>query len=124
FGLDLTFRFLPSLSLDYQTTIDAQRVRGFEPAAGKGGPINRLRRLVPILTPLTMNAISGAEDTIDAMDLRGFGTGKRTWLRHLQFDSLDRALIFGFLALAIGVTLSNIFFGTGAIWVPPPLIPG
>jgi energy-coupling factor transport system permease protein len=123
FGLDLTFRFLPSLSLDYHTTIDAQRVRGYEPAAGKGGPIARLRRMVPILTPLTMNAISGAEDTIDAMDLRGFGTGKRTWLRHLAFDNVDRAMILGFAALAIGATLANVFLGTGAIWVPPPLIP-
>ena len=124
FGLDLTFRFLPSLSVDYQTTIDAQRVRGYEPAGGKGGPINRLRRMVPILTPLTMNAISGAEDTIDAMDLRAFGTGKRTWLRDLRFDNLDWAMVLGFLALAVGATLANALLGTGAIWVPPPLIPG
>ena len=124
FGLDLTFRFLPSLSVDYQTTIDAQRVRGYEPAGGKGGPINRLRRMVPILTPLTMNAISGAEDTIDAMDLRAFGTGKRTWLRDLRFDTIDWAIVLGFVALAIGATLANVFLGAGAIWVPPPLIPG
>ena len=124
FGLDLTFRLLPSLSMDYHQTIDAQRVRGYEPAGGRGGPITRLRRMVPILTPLTMNAISGAEDTIDAMDLRGFGTGKRTWLRHLAFDNVDRLLIVGFLALAIGATLANVFLGTGAIWVPPPIIPG
>jgi energy-coupling factor transport system permease protein len=124
FGLDLTFRFLPSLSADYQTTIDAQRVRGFEPSGGKGGPIARLRRMVPILTPLTINAISGAEDTIDAMDLRGFGTGKRTWLRHLQFEPLDWAIVLAFAAMAIGATLANVFLGTGAIWVPPPIIPG
>lgn len=124
FGLDLTFRFLPSLSADYHQTIDAQRVRGYDPGGGRGGPINRLRRLVPILTPLTMNAISGAEDTIDAMDLRAFGTGKRTWLRELHFDRMDRLLILGFAALAVGATVANIVLGTGAIWVPPFLIPG
>ena len=124
FGLDLTFRFLPSLSADYHQTIDAQRVRGYDPTGGRGGYIQRLRRMVPILTPLTMNAISGAEDTIDAMDLRGFGTGHRTWLRELRFDQIDRAIIGGFLALAIGATLANVLFGAGAIWVPPFLIPG
>jgi energy-coupling factor transport system permease protein len=124
FGLDLTFRFLPSLAVDYQQTIDAQRVRGYEPGGGKGGPIARLRRMVPILTPLTMNAISGAEDTIDAMDLRAFGTGKRSWLRDLRFDSVDWAIVLGFAALAVGATLANVFLGAGAIWVPPPLIPG
>lgn len=124
FGLDLTFRFLPSLAADYHQTIDAQRVRGYEPAAGRGGPIARLRRMVPVLTPLTMNAISGAEDTIDAMDLRGFGTGRRTWLRDLRFDAIDWLIVLGFAALAVGATLANLFLGTGAIWVPPPLIPG
>lgn len=124
FGLDLTFRFLPSLSADYQQTIDAQRVRGFDPGAGRGGRIARLRRLIPVLTPLTMNAISGAEDTIDAMDLRGFGTGKRTWLRDLRFDQTDLVVVGVFLLLAIATTVAGFTLGTGAIWVPPFMIPG
>jgi energy-coupling factor transport system permease protein len=124
FGLDLTFRFLPSLAVDYHQTIDAQRVRGYDPGGGRGGPIARLRRMVPILTPLTMNAISGAEDTIDAMDLRAFGTGRRTWLRELRFDQVDWAVILAFVAIAIVATLANLFLGTGTIWVPPVLIPG
>lgn len=123
FGLDLTFRFLPSLAADYHQTIDAQRVRGYDPSGGRGGPIGRLRRMVPILTPLTMNAIAGAEDTIDAMDLRAFGTGRRTWLRELRFDHVDRLIVGGFLALAIGATVANLTLGTGSIWVPPFLIP-
>lgn len=124
FGLDLTFRFLPSLSADYHQTIDAQRVRGYDPTGGRGGPLWRLRRMVPILTPLTMNAISGAEDTIDAMDLRAFGTGRRTWLRELRFSRIDRLIIGAFAALAIGATVANLLLGTGAIWVPPFIIPG
>ncbi len=80
--------------------------------------------MVPILTPLTMNAISGAEDTIDAMDLRGFGTGRRTWLRELRFNRVDRMIIAGFAAVAVGATLANLLLGTGAIWVPPVMIPG
>ena len=37
FGIDLTFRFLPSLAADFQTTVDAQRIRGFDWSAGSSG---------------------------------------------------------------------------------------
>jgi energy-coupling factor transport system permease protein len=123
FGLDLTFRFLPSLAVDYQQTIDAQRVRGFDPAGATGGVISRLRQMIPVLTPLTVSAIAGAEDTIDAMDLRGFGTGKRTWLRELRFDRTDYAILAGFMALLIAVLIAGATLGTGRIWVPPFMIP-
>jgi energy-coupling factor transport system permease protein len=121
-GVDLTFRFLPSLSVDYQQTIDAQRIRGHDPAAKGRGPIARLRGVVPLLTPLTVNAIAGAEDTIDAMDLRAFGTGKRTWLRHLSFDPTDRMLLMGFGALALALTVAGFTTSVSSIWTPQFLI--
>jgi energy-coupling factor transport system permease protein len=123
FGLDLTFRFIPSLALEFHETVDAQRVRGYEPSR-KGGPVARLRRLVPVLTPLTVSAIAGAEDTIDAMDLRAFGTGKRTWLRELRFNRTDYLVLLGFVALFVVVTILGFGFGTSTIWVPPFMIPG
>jgi energy-coupling factor transport system permease protein len=121
-GVDLTFRFLPSLSVDYQQTIDAQRIRGHDPVAKGRGPIARLRGVVPLLTPLTVNAIAGAEDTIDAMDLRAFGTGKRTWLRHLRFDPTDRMLLLGFGALALVLTVAGFTTSVSSIWTPQFLI--
>lgn len=122
FAVDLTFRFLPSLGNDYQQTIDAQRMRGYDPSAGPGGFVNRLRRIVPIITPVTVNAIAGAEDTIDAMDLRAFGTGPRTWLRELAFDRADRLLLVGFAALFVVITILS-FSGRTALYTPGFLIP-
>jgi energy-coupling factor transport system permease protein len=121
-GVDLTFRFLPSLAADYQQTIDAQRIRGHDPSTKRGGPVARLRGIVPLLTPLTVNAIAGAEDTIDAMDLRAFGTGKRTWLRHLMFDRTDRLMLIGFAALALTLTIAGFTTSVSSIWTPPFLI--
>ena len=89
FGLDLTFRFLPSLAADFQTTVDAQRIRGFDWTAGASGLLGKVRRSGPVIVPTVVNAIAGAEDTIDAMDLRAFGTGHRTWLRKLRYDRDD-----------------------------------
>ena len=120
YGIDLTFRFIPSLSQDMQTTIDAQRIRGFE-WDDAAGPIARLRRSGPLLVPVTINAIVGAEDTIDAMDLRAFGTGKRTWLRHLAFDRIDWLTLAGFAALFTVITVLS-QLGLTVLWVPQPLI--
>lgn len=107
--IDLTIRFIPTLADEFAETIDAQRVRGYDPAARKGGPIARLRRAAPIFVPVTVGSIAGAEDTIDAMDLRGFGVGPRTWHRRLAFTTLDWILIaaflaFGLVALAVGIS--------------------
>ena len=120
-GVDLTFRFLPSLAAEYQQTIDAQRIRGYDPGGG-GSPVKRLRRMGPLMAPLTVNAIAGAEDTIDAMDLRGFGTGKRTWLRHLAFDRMDRFVLLLFVALAVVATLAGFTTSISDLWTPQVLI--
>lgn len=121
YGLDLTFRFVPSLAADMQTTIDAQRVRGYEWEKIGRGPIGKLRRVVPLLVPVTINAIVGAEDTIDAMDLRAFGTGRRTWLRSLSFDRTDKLVLLGFAGLLIAVTVLS-QLGYTRLWVPDFLV--
>lgn len=124
YAIDLTWRFIPSFAEDFRTTLDAQRVRGMDFATSRAGPIARLRRQVPILVPTVVNAIAGAEDTIDAMDLRAFGTGKRTWLRHLVFDPTDRLVLAFFVGLLVVLTVAGMFTATSLLWVPPFMIPG
>jgi energy-coupling factor transport system permease protein len=124
FALDLTWRFIPSLGADLRTTIDAQRVRGLELESGRGGFFARFRRQVPILVPTVVNAVAGAEDTIDAMDLRSFGTGRRTWLRELVFDRTDRVVLVGFVALLVVATVAGFTTSSSLLWVPPFMLPG
>jgi energy-coupling factor transport system permease protein len=121
YGIDLTFRFLPSLAADLQTTADAQRIRGFDWASGKAGFLTRVRRSIPVMVPTVVHAIAGAEDTIDAMDMRAFGTGKRTWLRDLRFDRTDW-LVIGFFAVILAAATVSGFFGASRLWTPPFLI--
>lgn len=116
--VDLTVRFIPTLAEEFAETIDAQRVRGYDPTARKGGPITRLRRLAPIFVPVTVGSIAGAEDTIDAMDLRGFGVGRRTWLRHLRFDRTDRLVIGLFVLFAVVATFLNVTSRTDHYLLP------
>ncbi len=123
FAIDLTFRFIPSLSADLQTTIDAQRVRGMELDRRRGGIVGRMRRQAPILVPTVINAIVGAEDTIDAMDLRGFGTGPRTWLRQLRFDRTDRIVIGLLVLMLVTATIAGFTTSSSRIWVPDAILP-
>lgn len=122
YAIDLTFRFMPSLASDLQSTMDAQRVRGHDWDKGKGGPIKWLRRVIPLVVPLTMNAIVNAEDTIDAMDLRAFGTGHRTWYRHLIFDRTDRLILALVITLLVAFTALGFVAGTSKLYVFPFLL--
>jgi energy-coupling factor transport system permease protein len=124
YAIDLTWRFIPSFVEDFRTTIDAQRVRGMDFAPNAKGTFERLRRQVPVLVPTVVNAIAGAEDTIDAMDLRAFGTGKRTWFRDLVFDPTDKVVLAFFGLLLVGLTIAGYFTSTSLIWVPPFMLPG
>jgi energy-coupling factor transport system permease protein len=119
--IDLAIRFLPTLVQEFAETIDAQRVRGYDPLSGKGGPISRIRRIAPIFVPVTVGAVAGAEDTIDAMDLRGFGVGKRTWSRTLRFAPADWLVIGVFVAFVVVATFLN-FTGRSQHYLVPFLV--
>jgi energy-coupling factor transport system permease protein len=121
YAMDLTMRFIPTFGRDFQLTMDAQRARGYELDKIEGGLIQQVRKLAPIMVPVTIHAIIGSEDIIDAMDLRAFGVGPRTWLRELDYETKDRVLIwFGVFLLLLSITL--LFIGYGDFWVPPALI--
>lgn len=77
--------------------------------------------LAPIIVPVTIHAIIGSEDIIDAMDLRAFGIGPRTWLEELKYQTKDRILISAGVFLLI-LALTVVYFGYGGFWVPPSLI--
>lgn len=121
FAMDLTMRFIPTFGRDFQLTMDAQRARGYELDKIRGGLIEQIRKLGPIFVPVTIHAIIGSEDIIDAMDLRAFGVGPRTWLEELHYRKRDRILIvFGVVLLA--VSLAILFMGYGGFWVPEALV--
>ncbi len=122
FALDLAFRFVPTLVRDFNTTMDAQRARGYEVEKVKGGLFTQIRRLAPLLIPVTMNAILSGEDITNAMDLRAFGLRKRSLVLELNYRWWDYALIaFGVLLLVGGLIL-RYGFHIGDFWVPAFLL--
>ena len=121
YAMDLTMRFIPTFGRDFQLTMDAQRARGYELEKISGGLIAQIRKLGPIFVPVTIHAIISSEDIIDAMDLRAFGVGPRTWLDVLTYQTRDRILIaVGVAILTVSIVLG--FIGFGKLWVPEALM--
>jgi len=117
YAMELTMRFIPTFGRDFQLTLDAQRARGYEIEKLRGGLIAQVRKLAPLIVPVTIHAIAGSEDIIDAMDLRAFGIGPRTWLEQLHYRRRDHVLI----ALAVLLLVVSVIFsllGHSRLWVP------
>lgn len=121
YGMDLTMRFIPTFGRDFTLTMDAQKARGYEVEKINGGLFAQVKKLAPLIVPVTIHAIAGSEDIIDAMDLRAFGVGPRTWLEKLTYRKRDYVLIVvGVLIFLFSLAFS--LLGMGKFWVPGFLI--
>jgi energy-coupling factor transport system permease protein len=118
FAVDLAIRLVPTYAADFRSTLDAQRARGYEVDKLRGGLLERVRRLAPLVVPVSMNAILSGEDIANALDMRGFGLQPRTWLHARPLRPVDWALILFGLSVLVGGVAWRIA-GGGQLWVPP-----
>ena len=72
----------------------------------------------PPFVPVTMNSILTGEGVANAMDLRCFGQGPRTWLTKLQYHWWDYLLIAFSVLLWVSAMVIVYWFGVGDFWVP------
>lgn len=122
FTLDLSFRFVPTLARDFQVTLDAQKARGYELERIDSNIFQQIRKMAPLVVPVTMNSLLNGEDTVNAMDLRCFGLQERTWLASLSYRLRDYLLIiFGVVLLITSFVLPYVF-NIGEFWIPNWLI--
>jgi energy-coupling factor transport system permease protein len=118
FTMDLAFRFLPTFARDLTITMDAQRARGYEMDKLKGGLIAKIRKLAPLIIPVTMQSTVTGEEVIDAMDLRAFGTAPRAWLKDLKYARRDYWILGLGVAIFITCCVLKWGFGIGGFFVP------
>ncbi|MCZ7574651.1 MAG: energy-coupling factor transporter transmembrane protein EcfT [Ardenticatenaceae bacterium] len=122
YATDLAFRLVPTVANDFQTTLDAQKARGYELDRAGANLFRQVRNLAPLVVPVTIGTILGGEEIIDAMDLRAFGaTPRRTWVMALEYDRRDLLLIAGGVLALLATTIANIL-GYGEFWLPPALL--
>jgi energy-coupling factor transport system permease protein len=123
FSMELAFRYVPTLARDFAVTMDAQKARGYEIERVEGGLITQVRRIAPLIIPVTIGSILGGEDMVNAMDLRCFGLRPRTWIQLLTYHWFDYALIAFSIFLLVGSIIIRNVFHVGDFWVPPLILP-
>jgi energy-coupling factor transport system permease protein len=107
-ALSFTFttavRLVPTLAVDAQTVVDAQRSRGLE--LDRGNLLKRIRNYIPILIPLLLIAIRRSLELAEALESRGFpGKEGRVSLFQLKMKRGDY-LVF---AVSVAAILASIW---------------
>lgn len=114
FAVTLAFRLVPLFIESALMVVDAQRLRGYDFDAG--GPLERVRRYVPVVIPVFMGALRKANNMAMALEARGFGsTGRHTNFIEYHFHACDVVAFTLLLALA---TVSFIVYYTGLGAIP------
>jgi energy-coupling factor transport system permease protein len=96
--MTIALRFIPTLLVEVETIMRAQRARGAE--FGRGGLVRRARALVPLLVPLFVVSFRRADELALAMEARCYRPGiVRTRLHPMRAGVDDWVL----LALVVGI---------------------
>lgn len=103
--MTIALRFIPTLGEEAEKIKGAQAARGAD--FSEGGPLRRVRSLIPVLVPLTVGAFRRADELAEAMESRGYRGGEgRTRYRELRFRTRDAlALALTVLVLVVGILL-------------------
>ena len=89
YAVALTLRYIPDIQREYHDISLAQQARGVE-MSKKASLIHRLKAASTVLIPLVLSSLDRIEVISNAMELRGFGKGKkRTWYAGRDFTRAD-----------------------------------
>ena len=115
FMFTTALRFMPVILAEVNTISQAQRSRAY--AVEGWNPIRKLQAFAPLAMPIVFIAIEKADRLGLCMELRGYGSKHRTYLRMLRLQFPDWAA----LALMVAATIGSIVAATqgyGQIVIP------
>jgi energy-coupling factor transporter transmembrane protein EcfT len=94
-----TLQLIPQVQARARTIIDAQQARGLETG---GGPLSRIRALLPLLVPLVLGSLQETEERAIALEARAFRARARKTTLVVVPDSSRQSLArTGLILLAI-----------------------
>ena len=109
--LTIALRFLPILAEETERLMKAQASRGADFGRGRGGLLQRTRRLLPLLVPLFLASLRRADELVEAMEARCYLGGKgRTHLLRFRAhpsDYLGLVVSLALAVLAIGLSMAR-----------------
>lgn len=84
------FQIIPELSGTLNTIMDAQKSRGTET---EGNIFTRIKAIIPLISPVIMNALINTKERAIALEVRGFSIqGKRTYLMSIENTKTDKII--------------------------------
>ncbi len=117
YSVSLALRYIPDIQKEYREISQAQQARGIE-MSRKQNLVKRLRSASSILIPLILSSMDRIEVISNAMELRGFGKGKkRTWYMGRPFRGADFAAM-GVCALLLAASILLNIRNGGRFWNP------
>lgn len=112
YPVSLTLRYFPDIQRNYNDISQAQQARGLE-MSKKASLRSRFKNALLIIIPLIFSTIDRIDVISNAMDLRGFGKGKkRSWysaekLKKGDYIALTVSLLAFLLSIFMSVVVNN-----------------
>lgn len=120
--VEMAFRYIPDISRDYNNIKVSMQARGVELDAKKTGAIKRLKQNIMILIPLVITSFDRIGNISNAMDLRGFGKGKKRSYYcerpEAKNDKIFKVIYCLLLVFVIAYIIGRMFFGISQVWYP------
>ncbi|ASU84329.1 energy-coupling factor transporter transmembrane protein EcfT [Nocardiopsis gilva YIM 90087] len=88
--ISATMQIIPAFQARAGAIMQAQQARGLD--LGSGGALTRARRLVPLMGPLLLGALTDVENRSIAMESRAFGSPRRPTAFTIVPDSVGQRL--------------------------------
>jgi len=113
FAFSTAFRMLPTVLAGSTSVIQAQKSRGLDLESGNF--LARLRKHLPLMVPVFINAIRTTDLLAMALESKGFGSKRRTEYLELRVKTRDWvALLMAFGAVAAAL-IARLVFGFGMV---------
>ena len=108
YAVSIALRYIPDIQREYYDISQSQQARGIE-MSKKAKFFQRLKNISAILVPLILSSLERIDTISNAMELRGFGKGKkRTWHNARPFsvgDIIAMVVSIGLFVLSVILTL-------------------
>jgi energy-coupling factor transport system permease protein len=118
FVLTSALRYVPTVSREFDQTLDAQRARGVEFEGYN--LVSQVRAAVPLFVPVLTSSLVHAQDLTIALETRAFGAmEKRTFLREVRFGPWDWVVCALLVLATIVCTVAALHYGLGLLPYTP-----
>ncbi len=118
FAVALTLRYFPDIQREYNDISQAQQARGLD-LSKKAKLSSRFKNALLIIVPLIFSTLERIDMISNAMDLRGFGKGKkRTWYGKVKMSKNDYIAVSLSLVIFIGTIAVSVFINGGRYYNP------